>query len=76
MKIEKNAKFPLNDMVNWWEIEKNAKFLLNNMVNWREIEEMQKRQHIPDIQPTFKKSKYDDKRILGQSLPIQTLTSP
>ena len=31
MKIEKNVKFPLNNMVNWQEIEKNAKFLLNNM---------------------------------------------
>ena len=31
MKIERNVKLPLNNMVNWQEIEKNAKFLLNNM---------------------------------------------
>ena len=31
MRIEKNVKFPLNNMVNCQEIEKNAKFLLNNM---------------------------------------------
>ena len=41
MKNEKNVKFPLNNMENWWKMKKNVKFPLNNMANWQEIEKMQ-----------------------------------